>query len=137
MILFPVYIAAVWIPAYLYRRRALGFVIALLGPAPVMGMAWVIGLLMPDAKLAMQSWWLALYGSFALALGIGGLLLACAPRRAKPHQCGACHYDLRGNVTGVCPECGAVFDAAMFADADGVGLTPAPASRVPADPRAA
>lgn len=137
MILFPLYIAAVWIPAYLHRRRPLGFLIALLGPAPVMASAWLIGLLMPQAKLAMQSWWLVLYGSFALSLALGALMLACAPRRAKPHHCEHCHYDLRGNVTGVCPECGAMYDADPRASDEESAFSVGPASRVPADPRAA
>ena len=28
--------------------------------------------------------------------------------RAAKGQCLACSYDLRGNVSGVCPECGAI-----------------------------
>jgi hypothetical protein len=29
--------------------------------------------------------------------------------RAKPGTCDCCHYDLRGNTTGLCPECGTPF----------------------------
>lgn len=115
----------------------MGFLIALLGPAPVMASAWLIGLLMPQAKLAMQSWWLVLYGSFALSLALGGLVLACAPRRAKPQHCERCHYDLRGNITGICPECGAVYDADPQAGDEERQLSVETASLVPADPRAA
>lgn len=140
MILFPLYIAAIWIPAFVHRRRPLGFFIALLGPAPLLAFAWLVGLLLPQAKLATQSWWLFMYGSISVALAGGGLLIACAPRRAKAHQCAQCHYDLRGNVTGVCPECGRSLDGG--ADGPGVeepdGVIPAsPASTVPNGPRAA
>lgn len=42
------------------------------------------------------------------------LLLACSPtaylfyhdRRILPHCCRSCGYDLTGNTSGVCPECG-------------------------------
>ena len=38
--------------------------------------------------------------------------VACFPRRrSKAHQCPACGYDLTGNVSGVCPECGRPFAA--------------------------
>lgn len=30
------------------------------------------------------------------------------PRSVRPGACGACGYDLEGNVSGKCPECGAV-----------------------------
>lgn len=152
VILFPLYIAAIWIPAFVHRRRPLGFFIALVSPAPLLLSAWLIGVLLPQAKLASQSWWLFLYGAVAFALAAGGVLIACAPRRAKPHQCARCHYDLRGNISGVCPECGLLLDDAPDApespvafetpEATGappgaVVVTPLPASSCPVDPRAA
>ncbi len=136
MILFPLYIAAIWIPAFVYRRTPRGFLFAVIGPVPVMLMAWLIGAFMPAASLMHEAWWLALYGSFAGAILLGALLLACAPRRSKPHECKACHYDLRGNVTGVCPECGAVYNAALLAGND-EAVSALAASGDRADPRAA
>jgi hypothetical protein len=138
VILFPLYIAAIWIPAFVYRRTPGGFLIAALGPVPVMLMAWLIGALMPEMSLMQKPWWLALYGSFAGAILFGGLLLACAPRRSRPHECAACHYDLRGNVTGVCPECGAIFNAALLAgDARPDAVIEPAVSDDRADPQAA
>ena len=54
------------------------------------------------------------YGALAAtsaALPSGRILLAISPRRRRRRRiagglCGACGYDLRGNVSGVCPECG-------------------------------
>lgn len=46
----------------------------------------------------------AVFGALALPLWI-------ADRRARlPHECPRCRYDLTGNVSGVCPECGAPLD---------------------------
>jgi hypothetical protein len=142
VILFPAYIAAIWIPAFVFRRKPLGFLIAIAGPAPIMLLAWVIGAMMPTASLMQTPWWLTLYGAVAGAILLGGVLLACAPRRAKSHECPLCHYDLRGNVTGVCPECGGVFNAALLGEDPSLGVVtsaPAidPASGGRADPRAA
>jgi len=141
VILFPLYIAAIWIPAWRHRRRPLGFAIALLGPIPIMLSAWMISALMPAASLMQTPWWLTLYGSAAGAIGLGALLIACAPRVARPHECAACHYDLRGNVTGVCPECGAIFsDELLGATSPAPLVSPSanePASANRADPRAA
>ena len=42
------------------------------------------------------------------ALVVSTLILWVADRaRYGPGQCRGCGYDLTGNVTGVCPECGA------------------------------
>ncbi|HVP74007.1 MAG TPA: MFS transporter [Phycisphaerales bacterium] len=46
----------------------------------------------------------------SIVAGLPGVaLIPFLPRRraADPHLCRECGYDLRGNVTGVCPECGA------------------------------
>ncbi|MGD8450305.1 MAG: hypothetical protein PVJ57_00675 [Phycisphaerae bacterium] len=44
-----------------------------------------------------------------LAMGAAtGLLAFCARRRHPTGRCRACGYDLTGNVSGRCPECGAV-----------------------------
>jgi len=49
-------------------------------------------------------WW-ALVGFMALAWFIVRPMV----QRPKPGACKACGYDLRGNVSGVCPECGTAF----------------------------
>jgi hypothetical protein len=136
LILFPAYIAAIWIPAFVYRRTALGFAIAALGPASVMLLAWLVSATMPSAGLMSTPWWLSIYGMISAAIGAGAVLLACAPRRALPHECLSCQYDLRGNVTGVCPECGAVTDEARL-PGDDLRPETASASDGRADPQAA
>jgi hypothetical protein len=42
-----------------------------------------------------------------LAVGARRLAARIRRRRLRPGHCPACGYDLTGNVSGVCPECGA------------------------------
>jgi hypothetical protein len=42
-----------------------------------------------------------------LAVGAGRLVARIRRSRLRPGHCPACGYDLTGNVSGVCPECGA------------------------------
>jgi hypothetical protein len=57
-------------------------------------------------------WDLGIEGSicfgFAIALAIVGNIMAWRyrPRVPEASKCRRCGYDLRGNVSGVCPECG-------------------------------
>lgn len=51
-------------------------------------------------RLAVPLW--APAAVFVLAFG----LLHRLDRRPKPGHCGSCGYNLTGNLSGVCPECG-------------------------------
>ncbi len=42
----------------------------------------------------------------ALLAGVSTFILWRRSRRVPPGHCKACRYDLTGNVSGVCPECG-------------------------------
>ena len=46
-------------------------------------------------------------------------------RRRAHGQCEHCGYDLRGNVTAVCPECGSPFEPSARATAEPAVITPA------------
>lgn len=47
------------------------------------------------------AWLLVLFGGSGVSFAIRG-----RRRRAEPGRCPRCEYDLTGNVSGVCPECG-------------------------------
>ena len=70
-------------------------------------------LLPPVASMADDAWRAWLWGTVAaIAVATGTLYVLYRPnerrqeRQAKG-QCVRCGYDLTGNVSGVCPECGA------------------------------
>jgi hypothetical protein len=61
---------------------------------------WSVDLIIPH-------WFLLLLTAFGLACSVATLLLTRARRGKGNHPlCGACGYDLSGNLSGVCPECG-------------------------------
>jgi hypothetical protein len=54
-----------------------------------------------------------------LMLGIGGACFAASERTlGHEHRCEKCGYDLTGNVSGRCPECGTPVSAVNKGDAD-------------------
>ncbi len=87
-----------------WRRRAK--VIGLLLCLMLLGVRLYLGFRPPSKTL---SWsfhipvWLLVVG---VALPIGILLWLWPDRRTKAGFCKTCKYDLTGNVSGVCPECG-------------------------------
>ena len=64
-------------------------------------------------------WWVAAAAGGAVIVYVGGGIgdalnsLWIRPRieRMLPHLCPACGYDLTGNQSGVCPECGRAVEA--------------------------
>ena len=52
-----------------------------------------------------------IFGTIGAVLGLAGGLLGkfvrrIIDRKLSPNACPSCDYDLTGNTTGVCPECG-------------------------------
>lgn len=52
------------------------------------------------------------------------LLLATARRAPRTTECLACGYDLRGNESGVCPECGRLIPTPQMRLIRGIGSDP-------------
>ncbi len=117
MILLAVYAIAVWAGIAWWRRRWPGAVLLFGSQAPIWVFTVVAGFITAEPGAAEQFGLvgtLAGYGRViylvsgfyaALIFGIG-LMIFVQPRRLLGHQCPGCGYDLRGNLTGVCPECG-------------------------------
>lgn len=104
MIFLVLYAMPIWCLCFMLRRRAGGLVLLALGTIAVPLLIHVeASLIGPWAVL------LRLVGmSYAALIAVVGLTLWWQRRAALAHECRGCRYDLRGNVTGVCPECGRV-----------------------------
>ncbi len=68
---------------------------------------WLDGPLAPGFKFPIH----IVVGAIAIILIYSGVRIARAARRGVMGLCRTCQYDLRGNVSGVCPECGRQVDA--------------------------
>lgn len=106
MILFVIYAAVVWSGAYFLRRKLLGIVIALLSPVPVAIGTWMLAVWLRQT----QSTPTHILVVFPIAYGAvitAGAWFAALAKRLPRHPCLRCGYDLQGNLSGICPECGA------------------------------
>jgi len=72
---------------------------------------------LPLVLIAFVSGLYRVYTPFALTRrcsGCGGLFLKGWIYKSVKGQCPMCHYDLTGNTTGTCPECGYRFDPRLL-----------------------
>ncbi len=92
-----------------------------IGPTPCIGFAWnELGMvIIPNSRRVglRQNVYLPLWIA-PLATGIFTILAARRHRKWQIGKCGFCGYDLTGNMSGVCPECG------KFTERKPSGLTP-------------
>lgn len=115
------YAVAVWVIAAIHRRRWPAFAAIIGGLPPIILGAlfcarFFVGVSRAGAETAAAAAdaaegqrmiiYLVAGAMVALVTGVG-LFIALQPRRAPDRPCGACGYDLAGNLSGVCPECGA------------------------------
>jgi hypothetical protein len=61
------------------------------------------------------------WGLILIPLGIAAIVVARRRDAATAGHCPACDYDLTGNLSGVCPECGAAASALPPAAPSAVG----------------
>lgn len=113
---------AVWAIVVMHRRRWIAFAAILGGLPPLAILAvWCAKFLTgtphvaemggPGAAAAgapeAQKMLIYIVAGAVMALTTGvGLFIAVLPRPGPDKPCGKCGYDLAGNTTGVCPECG-------------------------------
>jgi hypothetical protein len=92
-----------------YRSIVCGAIVSLLIGAFVaarliatgFGSGWLFG-----RKFPWQIGGLAAVISLPLAIFVVSLISTLRARRSLPSQCSFCGYDLTGNRSGICPECG-------------------------------
>lgn len=103
MYAFVLYAMLIWVAVYAQRRRwqawailAASIPVAWLG---VRAMQWMAG--------SQNTMFLALAGVYEALILMVGVMLAIQPRTRRVHTaCHKCRYDLAGNTSGFCPECG-------------------------------
>lgn len=104
MIFLPLFALPVWVATFLLRRRVAGLVLL---AAATLAVPLVVAL--GQSRLGEYAATLQFLASaYAGLVGIVGFALWMQRRPAMAHECRHCLYDLTGNATGVCPECGHV-----------------------------
>lgn len=98
---------ALWLFRWLHIDANLDWLALTLGlPGFLIG-----GVLLPSFRIIADHfvvWWVLNAGFFALVvIVLDALWRRRLLRRSNGPKCDHCGYDLTGNVTGVCPECGA------------------------------
>lgn len=106
MIIFAIYAMLVWYLVLRWRRRVLGFVVALGSGLAALAIGRYVPDMFASADGAFGMKWL-IYAEAVLVGGMG-LFIACLPRKPEYAHCPYCRYDLRGLDEGTarCPECG-------------------------------
>lgn len=109
MVLLPVYAVAVCVLVARFRRRPLGYILAIIGALIPMGVLAILRRVVPPSEdVSTVSLGLIMWAEswFMLAMG---LIVASLPRpHPKGMFCTGCKYDLTGlhPVDLDCPECG-------------------------------
>ena len=74
------------------------------------GSTWHWYLQSVPAGVTSDAWWAGYQLFIGAAIGLPGVVVALAVaatgRKPRPGHCRACGYDLTGNISGKCPECG-------------------------------
>jgi hypothetical protein len=105
VVIFVIYAAVVWSAAYFLRRRMSGLVIALLCPIPIVLGAWGLWRLLLSGQEVPTHLLVVFPSAYAALVAAGAWMFVAQPRLPKA-WCRRCRYDLAGNLSGVCPECG-------------------------------
>lgn len=121
--------AAVWIGAYAFRRSWIAFLIVFVGLGAALGVTRLVGMFTTmragDGFTIFHLFAYAYCGVVTLV----GLMIACQARARRPLACHRCGYDLSGNESGICPECGRLIEAPGPEEALGVYLSATTAAR--------
>ncbi len=98
--------ALVWIGAYMFRRRWVGVVIVVGGLGAALGATRLLAMIAPIGAGEGPTMFHLLAYAYCGVVTAVGLMIVCQARVSFAGRCHRCAYDLRGNESGICPECG-------------------------------
>lgn len=99
------YAVLFWCTLYLLRGRIVRFPVLIAGVAAAVGAIHGIARLLFGDEAGSYSLVLHLGELYAFLLLTVGLTIVLFAKRRAPADCRHCGYDLRGNASGICPEC--------------------------------
>lgn len=103
--------AAVWIGAYAFRRSWIAFLIVFAGLAAALAVTRLIGMFTTIRPGDGFTFFHLFAYAYCGVVTLVGLMIACQARVRRIVACHRCGYDLLGNESGVCPECGRLIEA--------------------------
>lgn len=108
--------AAVWIGAYTFRRSWVAFLIVFSGLAAALAVTNFLGSFTTTRPGDGYSIFHIFAYAYCSVVTLVGLMIACQARRRAPLACHRCGYDLLGNESGICPECGILMESSRLSE---------------------
>jgi len=103
--------ALVWIGASVFRRRIMGALVVLGGLGAALGLTRIMAMAAPTGTGGGPTMFHLLAYAYGTVVTAVGLMILCQARGQGAIECPRCAYDLRGNESGICPECGRLIEA--------------------------
>ena len=103
----PILWIALFVASFVVKRHARPLAHAHLAVAWLCFLGWLLNPYYSVTRQGILHNDMLFWGTLMLlASAIGFWIVAARGRAVDPRLCRACRYDLTGNVSGVCPECG-------------------------------
>lgn len=107
LVLYPCLIwSLAWCANHALRRRAVAFAVALCSPAPLALLTFGVRTTLYGGVQGSTLILWAAPTAYAAVIALVGAAIAAMPRTYTGGRCARCDYDLAGNRSWVCPECG-------------------------------
>lgn len=131
MYFFALYAGIIWFGVNYFRRRWPAYLVLLVTiPVALAGVQLIRSLLHIDNMILS----IVATAYEALILMVGVMIVLVPARTHAVIPCTRCRYDLTGNTSGTCPECGRTHDAEARGRREALAPAPEPVLRSPDAP---